>query len=656
LGLLKKAYIFLIVFFIGYPILYLIQFWRTKTYVDHKDKAHIAAIGQMLEHSSDQKPDELFQNMFDTYRQTERISYYVVRDGKGQLIYPSSENALIKEANLDKNSHSQARHNIRIQGENYSVFFGKDDIPFQTLLWQLLQDQREILLTFIFGIILLIHQVAAYFLNFDVKNIIQWFKGRSPAGNTEILSKDANRLKDYIHSVEAQRKQAEQLAREYKTNSYSGLTWAHEQIQQGAKHVEIVAGRCDINGYTILKQKISAELLQYIVQIFFNRGGEYLMRYGAYKENAAGDEISFFVPKSEKADAELMALHIVRGLFEIFHDLGHELTLPQLKLTVKAALDAGSVELEKLGGNSETEGQPLINTARFLSTIEDKTFSLLTLPSATLERYHGHASAQYENQVKVKNYDEPYLLSYIRSIQGYANPAESLPRLKYFRTDHDLTLMLREMGNAVLNSQDHVFHQLRAHIASLSVHRVSRPVVDQYRHLLKVGLNSGNMQALSGITLLAKTLLSPESVDEEILKDLNHCLQSTNKRVVSNTREALQSLKPELIDLPAFVKNEDNRVAADALIDLVKIEGLTDEHAKQISSWFSSNSSAFQLSALYATYKIYSYWAEARPEYIRLNPNFQMMDTAIRRLDHTNPSFQKWMSLYDTHPSRRKAG
>lgn len=655
MGLLKKSSIFLIAFFIGYPVLYVIQYWRMKTLVDHKDEARIEAIAQMIDHSSDQKADELFQTMFDTYRQTETIGYYTIRDSKGQLVYPSSENALIKESKYNIKDLYQTKRKIRLQDQDYTVFFGKDDIPFLTLLLQVLKDQREVLLTFIFGIILLIHQVAAYFLKFDVKNIIQLFKGRSSSGSAEILSKDANRLKDYIHGVEFQRQQAEKLAREYKANSYSGLTWAHEQIQKGAKNVEIVAARCDINGYTVLKQKISAELLQYIVQTFFNRGGEYLSRYGAYKENAAGDEISFFVPKSETRDADLMALHIVRGLFEIFHDLGLELTLPQLKLTVKAALDAGSVELEKLGGNSETEGQPLINTARFLTTIDEKDFSMLTLPIEAMATFHGHASAQYEDSVKVKNYDEPFQLAYIRTIQGYANPADSLPRLKYFRTDNDLTLMLREMANAVLNSQDHVFNQLRAHIASLTIQRVSHPVIEQYRNLLKVGMRATNMQALSGITLLAKTLLTPESTDEEILKDLNQCLQSPNKRVVSNTREALQSLKPEMIDLPSFVKNDDNRVAADALIDLVKIEGLTDEHTKQIASWFNSNSSAFQLSALYAAYKIYSYWIETRPEYIELNPNFKLMDAAVRKLDHTNPNFQKWLGLYQTAKDQSRA-
>jgi class 3 adenylate cyclase len=656
LGILKKTYIFLIAFFIGYPVLYVIQYWRMKTLVDHRDEARIEAIAQMLDHSSDQKAGELFQNMFDTYRQTETIAYYTIRDDKGQLIYPSSENALVKESKYDPKDLYQTKRHIRVQGQNYIVFFGKDDVPFETLLWQVLKDQREVLSVFILGIILLIHQVAAYFLNFDVKNIIQWFKGRGPTGNSEILSTEANRLKDYIDGVEQKRQQAEQLAREYKANSYSGLNWAHEQIQAGKKSVEIVAGRCDINGYTVLKQKISAELLQYIVQTFFNRGGEYLSRYGAYKENAAGDEISFFVPRNEKPDAELIALHIVRGLFEIFHDLGHELNLHQLKLTVKAALDAGTVELEKLGGNSETEGQPLINTARFLTTIDEKQFSMLTVPSASFAKYEDHASIQYENMSKVKNYDEPFQLAYVRSIQGYTNPSESLPRLRYFRTDHDLTAMLREMANAVLNSQDHVFHQLRAHIASLNIQRVSHPVLEQYRNLLKVGMKSTNMQALAGITLLAKTLLTADSVDEETLKDLQQCLQSPNKRVVSNTREAVQSLKPELIDLPAFIKNDDNRVAADALIDLVKIEGLTDEHAKQVTAWLNSKSSAFRLSGLYAAYKIHSHWAEARPEYIQLNPNFKLMDTTIRKLDRTNPNFQKWLGLYEDSQKQSKAG
>lgn len=655
MGLLKKTYIFLIAFFIGYPVLYVVQYWRMKTLVDHRDEARIEAIAQMLDHSSDQKADDLFQNMFDTYRQTETIAYYTIRDGKGQLIYPSSENALVKESKYDPKDLYQTKRKIRVQGQEYTVFFGKDDVPFQTLLWQVLKDQREVLSIFILGIILLIQRVAAYFLNFDVKNIIQWFKGRSPAGSSEIISKDALRLKDYIHGVEQKRQLAEKLAQEYKANSYSGLNWAHEQIQAGAKSVEIVAARCDINGYTILKQKISAELLQYIVQTFFNRGGEYLARYGAYKENAAGDEISFFVPKNENPDAELMALHAIRGMFEIFQDLGHELTLPELKLTLKAALDAGSVELEKLGGNSETEGQPLINTARFLTTIDEKQFSMLTLPSESLGKYEGHASTQFENIVKVKNYDEPFHLAYIRSIKGYSNPVDSLARIKYFRTDHDLTAMLREMGNAVLNNQNHVFHQLRSHISSLKIHRVSRPVVEQYRSLLKIGMKSENMQALSGITLLAKNLLTIESVDEEVVSLLQRCLQSLNKRVVSNTREALQSLKPEVIDLPAFVKNDDNRVAADALIDLVKIEGLTDDHLKRIIGWFDSQSSAFQLSGLYAAYKIYRYWAEARPEYIQLNQNFKLMDQGIRKLDHTNPNLQKWLGLYEIAQKQGKA-
>ncbi|WP_413289901.1 hypothetical protein [Bdellovibrio sp. HCB337] len=653
MGLLKKTYIFLIAFFIGYPTLYLIQFWHIKNVVDHKDESIVANIAQMLDHSSDQSPDDLFQNMFDTYRQTESISYYVIRDGKGQLIYPSSENALIKESSYDPNSLSQSRRNIRIQGKDYIVFFGKDDVSFATLLMQLLSDQKEILFVFCLGIILLIHQVASYFLHFDVKMIIQWFKGRSGTGESEILSAEAHRLKNYIHGVEERREHAEQLALEYKNNSYSGLTWAHEQMQAGTRSVEIVAARCDINGYTILKQKISAELLQYIVQTFFNRGGEYLSRYGAYKENASGDEISFFVPKNEHNDAELRAVHIVRGLFEIFQDLSSEFKLPELQLTVKAALDIGTVEIEKLGGNSETEGQPLINTARFLTAVDNKDISTLVTQSSQVSKYQPYIESHNEAQVKVKNYDEPYLVTYIQSIHGYA-PAYTQD-LKYFRTDRDIALILKAMTAAVLEKKEYVFHSLRNHLTTLPVSRLSYQVVAQYKVLLKTGLESGNALLLSGITLLAKTLFTRDSVDEEIVTTLSHCLQFPNKRVVSNTREALHKLRPELIDLHKYIGNDDNRIAADSLIDLIKKDGLTDEHTAQITRWLTAKDKAFQLSALYVAYQVYSYWSETRPEYIGLNHNFKSIDSVIKKMDHSDVALKKWLNIYEDTQTQRKS-
>lgn len=656
MGILKKTYLFLLAFFIGYPTLYMIQFWRTKTIVDQKDESNIAKISQMLAHSSDQKSDDLFLNMFDTYRQTKSISFYVIRDGTGRLIYPSNKNALVQEANYKKDSIFQVRRNLRIQGQDYIVFFGKDDVPFEALLWELLKEQREVLFTLGIGIILLIHQVASYFLQFDVNMIIQWFKGRSRTGDAEVLSKEAHRLKTYIHGVEEKRQQAEQMVQEYKTNSYSGLTWAHEQIQSGAKSVEIVAARCDINNYTVLKQKISAELLQYIVQTFFNRGGEYLSRYGAYKENAAGDEISFFVPKSENRDAELMAVHIVRGLFEIFQDLKNEFNLPGVSLTVKAALDSGTVELEKLGGNSETEGQPLINTARFLTTIHDKSASTLTVQSEAMSKYERHVISEHEDMVKVKNYDTPFALTYIHDIYGYGTGAENKPDIKYFRTDRDLALILQEMTKSVLGNQAYIFHMLRNHIMSIPINRLSYQVISQYKTLLKTGIEVKHAQLLSGIALLAKTLFTKESIDEEVIEDLALCLNSPDKRVVSNAREALHKLRPEMIDLRHYVKSNDNRIAADAMIDLVKIEGLTDEHSAQIVRWLTSKDSAFQLSALYVAYQVYNYWTSARPEYISLNHNFKALDSAIRTMDHTNLNLQKWLALYEGVQAHRRAG
>lgn len=644
MSLLKKTYLFLIAFFIAYPVLYLVQFWRIKGFVDEKDLAKVTAIAQMLEHSGGQKTDELFLNMFDVYRQTGSLSYYVVRDHLGQLVYPSSEHALTQEAAFQANTPLKSKHQIQVQDRTYSIFLGKDEVPFQTLLLQLLKDQKEILLVFVLGIVLLIQQVAAYFLHFDLKHLIQWFKGRSRSAPDQILSSEGQSLKEYIQRVEDQRQQATNLAQEYKNNSYSGLTWAYEQIQAGTRQARLVVGRCDINSYTVLKQQIAPELLQYIVQTFFNRGGEYLNRYGAYKENASGDEIAFFVPASESPDPEKTALHVVRGLFEIFEDLCQEISLPQLKLTAKAALDSGPVELEMLGGTSETEGQPFINTARFLGTITNKDLCSLTFLSEHKDAYAGHLVFHHEALATVKNYVEPFALVYSHRILAYSDGPQG--DLQFYKTDRDLTRILQEMTTATLKNDTASFHRLRGHVSSLKIARLSAPVVQAYHQLLKTSLKSLNVEMLSGTALLAKTLFTMDSAPESILTDLTLCLTHSNRRVVSNAREAIYKLQPTHIHLREYLTNEDHRVATDSLIDLVKTEGLTDEFSELLISWLQSKNSAVQVAALYAAYKVSSFWRDTNPEYVSLNPNFQTLDAAVRRLPQNHPALKKWLVLY----------
>ncbi|HEY8270446.1 MAG TPA: hypothetical protein VIG33_06115, partial [Pseudobdellovibrionaceae bacterium] len=421
--LFKKTSLFLMVFFIGYPILYLIQFWHVKNQSAQMDSERIATISQMLKHSSQQSTEDLFLNMFDVYLKNDAISYYVIRYQDGRLLYPSSEHALLKESQYKETNTFQSRNEITLGKQKYSVLYGKDDFPVLDQLLQLLKEQKEILFIFLLGIYLLIYKVAAYFLKFDVGNIIQWFKNRSGTSDVEILSNDAQKLKTFIHDVEQRRTLAEALVQEYRDNAYSGLTWAHEKMKSGLSSANITVGRCDINNFTVLKQKYSPELINYIVQSFFNRGGEYLNRYGAYKESAAGDEITFFVPESASENSHLNALHVIRGLFEIFEDLKTELATIDQPLTAKGSLDYGATELEKMGGNAETDGEPFIITERILKTVEDgeKNNSILVILSNTKDHYGNHISIHHESSEKIKNYENPKNISFIKTIKSYVS-------------------------------------------------------------------------------------------------------------------------------------------------------------------------------------------------------------------------------------------
>lgn len=648
--LLKKTYLFLIAFMIGYPILYFVQFWRVQNQSSEMESMRVAAVAQMLKYSDSQNTEDLFLNMFDVYLKNGSISYYVIRYEDGRMLYPSSEHALAQESQYRQNSKFEYRSEIAVEDKRYYVFFGKDQFPLMVQLTQLLQDQKEVLFVFLFGIFLLINKVAAYFLNFDIGNMIQWFKSRSSKEEPEILSSEGQRLKNYIVTVEQQRTHAEQLIQEYKHNAYSGLNWAHEKMKAGITSVPMVVGRCDINNYTVLKQKASPELVNYVVQSFFNRGGEYLERYGAYKENASGDEISFFLPEDEFKNAHLTGLHLIRGFFEIFEELNAEATILGIKTSAKAALNGGSVELEKLGGTAETEGHPFILTQRILTTVSEKEANTLQVLSDSKDRYLSHASIHGESSEKVKNYEAPLKITQFRQIKSYSAADLNPDNLLYFRTDHDIANMLHDMAHFVQNREIEKYEVLRAHLASLKIARATKSIAEKYQFLIETSLRSQDEKVLSGVAFLAKILLSVDSITEGILLNLELCLHSSSNRVISNARESLYHLRPDIINLHKFLDSHDNRAAADSLIDLVKTEGLTDAYTEKLLGWLHSSSTrSFQLSALYAIFKICEHWNQTRPDYVGLNPNFKKIDTLLQTFGEkhgSDPKFGKWLRRY----------
>ena len=367
--------------------------------INQKDQLQIAQITQMLSNSSRLKPEDQFLNMFDIYLKSGAITYYVIRNEKGQVFYASSENALAKETNFNLNSKFQSRNNIEIANTKYTVTFGKDEVSSLVLLLRVLNEQKEILLILIFGIVLLIIRVAVYYLNFDSVALLNWLKkGTANGEGLTILSAAAKKLERYVTSVEKSGARAKAQAIAYKENAYSGLSWAHEKLELGVKSLNFAVGRCDINNYSVLLQIASPELVDFVKKSFFNQGAELLTRYGALKESSAGDDIVFFVPAGEVENPELSALHIMRGFFEIAERLNSEITIPNFKVTLKGSIDYGEVELAKLGGNAETEGLPFVFTERILRTIKNKEQSTLAILSASINSYKKYISNYTESR------------------------------------------------------------------------------------------------------------------------------------------------------------------------------------------------------------------------------------------------------------------
>ena len=644
--ILKRSLIFIAIFLVGYPSLYLFQFWQLEKNSQIYDQTKLNNISLMLENSSDLPPESLFFQMFDIYLKTGTISYYVIRDPKGNVYYPSSEKALLRESQYDPNNKSQFRHQITLGSEKYSVLFGKEDVSSLDLLLQVIKEQRDILFLFIIGICLLIYKVAFYFVSFDIEGIISWFKGRTWTGAVKTLSEDAEKLKTYIYEIEMQREKAENLAQEYKENAYSGLTWALEKINQGVRTARISGCRCDVNGYSILKRTLSPEMLNYIMSSFFNRGGEYLIRYGGFKESAAGDETVFFVPEDDQKNCHVLALHLVRGHLEIIDDVNHDISATSQKLTAKASIEFGVVELKKLGGTAETEGTPFESAQRLLEVVKEKESSILSILSSSRHLYLNHIQQYSEISASFKHFNEAIAISLIRKIKGYDPKDFDSENLQYFRTDRDIEGILKDMADQLGLENTERFNLLSAHLKSFRISRISDAIGQLFLELFQKSLHLEDSKITSAIALLARSLFTQDTVSEQILSLLQNCLNDRNMRVVSNARLSIIALKADLVDLNLYIGHENSRIAADSLIDLAKKEGLTDVCTEKLITWLRSSDMSFRLSALYAAYNILEYWTIRRPDYVRLNENFKRTQQEIKKIDQTDPRFMKWCHLY----------
>jgi hypothetical protein len=148
----------------------------------------------------------------------------------------------------------------------------------------------------------------------------------------------------------------------------------------GASFTALVV-RIDLNHYTEYFVGATKTQLEDFLAKFFEASEELIPRYGGLVYQHVGDEIIFHFKEHERSQL-LNALGCIRALFSEAESLHERLgqSSQSLKFTLKSSLQRGELRFHQLHKDHGFLGLPLIETARILGVVKDKTRHTLLLP------------------------------------------------------------------------------------------------------------------------------------------------------------------------------------------------------------------------------------------------------------------------------------
>jgi class 3 adenylate cyclase len=204
-----------------------------------------------------------------------------------------------------------------------------------------------------------------------------------------------------------------------------------------------LVARIDLNHYTEYFVGAARAQLENFLAKFFEASEEIIPRYGGLVYQHVGDEIIFHF-KEDGGPRAQMALSCIRALFQeasaIHQRHQHDL---KIEFTLKASIQRGELQFHQLHKDHGFLGLPLIETARILGVVKDKTKHTLLLPrDLSREGFHMGESKDSQlyalkglgSEVFIEDFGFTLTLE-----QALANL--DLPSAKNFRTDADFRQM-----------------------------------------------------------------------------------------------------------------------------------------------------------------------------------------------------------------------
>lgn len=400
-----------------------------------------------------------------------------------------------------------------------------------------------------------------------------------------------------------------------------------EEINSGKQApyvLESTMVRVDLNGYTQIFLSKKEEYITEILNLYFSEAREIINRYEGLVYQYVGDEIVFHI-KGPANKSQKMALACVRALFlaanrieqGLSKEAGHYFKL-------KASFAFSPIRFIKLDQAFALTGVSLIESARLLSQIEEKTTNMVAFNEAKDSFYTDICKIHSVEEAILKGFEGSRNICRAHEFLSIEKTFETgqYENLAFYRSDEDLVAIQNFLLDHWTNEISFfaVVKQLRLY----TVQKSSAEVAAAYLQNLKCFVEANKNYVLSDRALaswvsLCTNLVTSENLTPELAEVLQSLLYHVDARTQANVIIVLGELSRDIEFVRKFMHSKNNRVSADALYVSGK-RNLTKEIADQLLSHAQSKNPLFRASAHWVMNQLLQHYERTDEVFYRTSP------------------------------------
>lgn len=630
----SKSVVLLIVavFWLGYVIASGVQFYfNVKTVTENeigRRQGQMQFVQESLIPLVISENTDLLKDRLEGARRIHLVDFYILQKGSEvALWYNNFDN--LSGINVDYQNFNQVLQNeelafrtLKLMDYRFTVgvFQDKHDIMLKTA-WLM----KGLIIQDLFIITAIVALIVYLFLK-DIINLSQILtsRDRSKLGQIRSLSKEGQTLLAATQSYETTKKYLEHENRYYSDSLTPAILQEMKSGRKPPYAFQSTMIRVDLNGYTQMFLEKKDEYVSEIMNTYFVQSRELIERYGGLIYQYVGDEIVFHI-KEGPQDSQALALACLRSVFEAADDI--ERSLPQGAdhyFKVKGSFVLGKIRFVNQDSGFALSGLPLIESARLLSQVDDKSACSATFYAESTDSVRHLCEISDTKETLLKGFSAPTTLCRAKEFTPVMAALRQDPtRATFFRSDRDLCAIYDFVIQEIKEGRAESFFKVFSILKTYKVKNTSPAQTAAFTGFMQSVLElnsqgSADDKILSAAISLASNFVPSALVDEKLLESLSACLEHKDPRVQANTIIVLGDLARDIAFLRKFVYSKNNRVSADALLVSGK-RTLDKELAAKLHEYLESKNPLFKASGQFVVRSLGEHYRSTDPIFYETN-------------------------------------